>query len=130
MLEVLIIDDDPDLRAMLREMLGALGCAVTEAQDGAAGLSCANAQDFDLVITDILMPRQEGIETIVRLRKAKPQLPIVAMSGGGQVNGMAVLEFADKLGADLTLEKPFSFQAIADVVAACKTGEMRRSVAG
>lgn len=130
MLEVLIIDDDADLREILREMLGALGCAVTEAQDGAAGVSCANAQHFDLVITDILMPRQEGIETIVRLRKTKPQLRIVAMSGGGQVNGMAVLEFAHKLGADSTLEKPFSFQSIADIVAACKSGETIRSAVG
>ncbi len=128
--DVLIIDDDADLRTVLREMLEALGCGVTEAEDGAAGVSCANERDFDLVITDILMPRQEGIETIVALRKAKPHLRIVAMSGGGQMNGMTVLEFARKLGADVILEKPFGLPEIAGVVRALDESEPTQSSVG
>ena len=130
MIDVLVIDDDADLRTVLRDMLETLGCSVTEAEDGAAGVACVNGQDFDLVITDILMPRQEGIETIVALRKIEPHLRIVAMSGGGQVNGLTVLDFAHKLGADSVLEKPFSFQAIADIVKSCNTSKGRRSSVG
>lgn len=116
MLGVLVIDDDPDLRGTLRDMLEELGCRVLEAKDGADGVARFDAPAVDLVFTDILMPRQEGLETIRELRKLKPGLSIVAMSGGGPMQDMRYLDFAGKLGADHVLEKPFDFRTIAQII--------------
>ena len=122
MLGVLVIDDDPDLRGTLRDMLQELGCSVIEAKDGADGVARFDGALVDLVFTDILMPRQEGIETIRALRKLKPGLPIVAMSGGGPMQDMRYLDFAGKLGADEVLQKPFDFRTITQIVGACTAG--------
>ena len=116
MLGVLVIDDDADLRSTLRDMLEELGCHVVTAKDGVEGVTRFEQQTVDLVFTDILMPRQEGIETIRALRKLRPGLPIVAMSGGGPLHDMRYLDFAGKLGADHVLQKPFDFQTIAKVI--------------
>jgi CheY-like chemotaxis protein len=83
---------------------------VHEAVDGKEAIENCRSHPADLLITDILMPGQEGIETIVQFRRNYPEVKIIAMSGGGRNNGQSYLELAKKLGALRTLAKPFSIK--------------------
>mgnify|MGYP003392532092 CR=1 FL=1 len=118
MARILIIDDNADVRLLLRTALEDVGHAVTEADDGEEGVRMFRAEPSDLVITDILMPNKEGLETIKDLRIITKELMIVAISGGGRVNSVDFLEYATKLGANATLRKPFR---IADLHGAINT---------
>lgn len=118
---ILVIDDDPGIRFVLRKALERAGYVVHEAGDGQVGLQRFRELQPDLVITDIIMPEREGVETIVALRREVPSMPIIAMSGGGG-GGADYLAMAEKLGAARTLHKPFSLaealQAVDEVLAA------------
>lgn len=118
MARILVIDDDEDIRCLLRQRLQGSGHSVAEAENGRVGLD--RLADFhpDLVVTDLLMPVMEGIETIQRLKKAAPALRIVAMSGGGRNPGAAYLTLAQKMGASAVLAKPFSGEEFDLTVAA------------
>ena len=107
MARILIIDDEPNMRAMLRRMLHQAGHQVSEAGNGAEGIDSYEPDPPDLVITDILMSKKEGIETIIALHRADPDLPIIAISGGGRSGGTNFLSSAEKLGARHALWKPF-----------------------
>lgn len=109
---ILVIEDDEHLRTMLRRMLEKAGYEVVEAADGAAGVTRFRAEPTDLILTDILMPGQEGLETIMQLRREERRVPIIAMSGGGRVGPQDYLAAADKLGAYKTLVKPFSSEEL------------------
>lgn len=104
---ILVIDDDDALRATVRKVLERSGHEVRDASDGDRGLTIFREEDVDLVITDIIMPEKEGIETIQELREADPDLPILAISGGGRAHPSEPLTDARLLGADETLAKPF-----------------------
>ena len=104
---VLVIDDDSLVRSTIRRLLEREDFTVFEARHGADGLSVIAAQPIDLVITDILMPDKEGIETILEIRQSFPTLPIIATSGGDRTGNNEYLEMASKLGADRVLPKPF-----------------------
>lgn len=104
---VLIIDDDGMVRATLRMVLEDAGYEVQEAENGRRGVELFRRSPPDVVITDIIMPEQEGIETIIELRKQSPSLPIIAISGGVHTGTLDVLAFARRLGADEILAKPF-----------------------
>lgn len=108
MARVLVIDDDAALRAVMRRILERAGHSVTEAEDGSVALSLVDASRPDVVVTDLLMPEKEGIETILELRERFPDLAIVAVSGaeGGEEAGP--LLDARMLGASATLRKPFA----------------------
>lgn len=84
------------------------GYTITIASDGAEGLGRAKEQFYDIVVTDIVMPDKEGIETIIELRRNCPETKIIAMSGGGRVRADDYLMLAKKLGASATIAKPFS----------------------
>ncbi len=92
---------------MLRRMLHQAGHQVSEAGNGAEGIDSYERDPPDLIITDILMPEKDGIETIITLHRADPDLPNNAISGGGRSGGMDFLCSAEKLGARHTLAKPF-----------------------
>lgn len=117
MARILIIDDDDQVRKMLRLTLNAAGFDVVEAQDGKIAMKLFH-QDLtvDLVITDLIMPEKEGIETIIELRRDFPKVPIIAISGGGRIDPNDYLLLAKKLGAQITLEKPFSRKDIINAV--------------
>ena len=102
----LIIDDDEPMRKMLVELLMREGHTVDGAPNGRAALKQMEADLYDLVITDIVMPDMEGLELIAHLRKAHPRLPVIAMSGGARVGPESYLQMADMLGARYTFEKP------------------------
>src|SRR5438105_5427148 len=115
MASVLIIEDDAQLRRLLREGLEQVGYEVREAADGALGVKSYRRRAAHLVLCDLIMPEREGLETIEELRTLAPEVPIVAMSGG-TFNGKAdFLRVAAKLGATATLPKPFSIQELVEM---------------
>ncbi len=106
--KILIIEDDDTVRDLVRLLLERMGHEAVVAANGREGLEKAGSASFDLVITDLIMPEKEGIETIQELRKAQPGLKIIAMSGGGRVGAHDYLPLAKLLGASFTLAKPFN----------------------
>ena len=122
MARILVIEDDEIFRNMLIEALEEAGHEALPASDGREGVRRFRQEPADLVLTDIIMPDQEGLETIVELRRDWPGLKIVVMSGGGAVGAETYLKLARKLGADQTLAKPFSvadlYQTIDDLLLA------------
>lgn len=123
MADILIIDDDDTLRTVMRKILERRGHAVRDAADGAVGLSLLWSARPDVLVTDLYMPEKEGIETIVEVREAYPDLPILAVSGGGTVGADGSLGDAEALGADASLAKPFTVEAFADAVERLLAGE-------
>ncbi len=119
MAQILIIDDEDELRSMLRQMLEHAGHEVSEAVNGAIGIEMCERRMPDLIITDIIMPEKEGIETIITLRRADPTLPIIAISGGGRLDATDFLTMAKKLGAHHTLTKPFRRDKLLEAVGEC-----------
>ena len=105
MARILVIDDDEAFRPMVKQMLEQAGHEVLEAANGKEGVKLYNAEAPDLVITDLIMPEQEGIETILGLVKENPDAPVIAMSGGGRFTGIDVLSSARKFGAKQALAK-------------------------
>jgi CheY-like chemotaxis protein len=108
MARILIVDDDDSGRFMLTEALLDAGFEVLEAQNGKEALEVQALQNADLLITDLLMPEKEGLETIREFRKKYPGLPIIAMSGGGFIEADGYLEMAKRVGASSVLKKPFT----------------------
>ena len=103
--DVLLIDDDPGVRHSLTLLLQMHGLSVLAAADGERGLEAFRAHPPKVVLTDILMPEQDGIGTILQMRRERPHAKIVAMSGGGRVDKADYLTAAEKLGADAAIEK-------------------------
>ena len=116
MASVLIIEDDDQFRAMLRDMLKLAGYEVEEATDGKEGIKLYKENPKDLVVTDIIMPEQEGIETIIELRRSFPDVKIIAISGGGQISAEEHLQMARDLGAIQTLHKPFGREKLLEAI--------------
>ena len=119
MARILIIDDEDELRSMLRQLLEQAGYEVTEAVNGAEGIQLYEQDTHDLIITDIIMPEKEGVETIIALRRADPDLPIIAISGGGRLDATDFLTMTKKLGARRTLSKPFRRDQLLEAVGEC-----------
>ena len=106
MTRILIVDDDHLVRDMLARLMRRARYEVDTAEDGSRALSLHRDNPFDLVITDILMPEKEGLETITEFRKSFPRVKIIAISGGGRLGPVGYLKMADLLGADRTFSKP------------------------
>ena len=106
MARILIIDDESQIRSMLRLMLERVGYEVMEAADGMEGIRQYRDNPADLIITDLIMPNKDGIGMIIDLKKEFPQVKIIAMSGGGVNRPEGYLDGAKKLGATRTLTKP------------------------
>lgn len=104
---VLLIDDDLELLRQMSTAFAAAGYSVSAAPDGRIGLARFESGAPDLVVTDLIMPTREGVETIVALRKAAPGLKIIAISGGYRVGPSDFLTLARHVGADEVLPKPF-----------------------
>jgi len=102
---VLVIDDDPDIVESLAMMLEDHGFRVLTANDGVRGLEVFREQKPAAVLTDILMPEQDGIGAIVEMRRERPEIKIIAISGAGRMGRTDPLAMARKLGADATFEK-------------------------
>jgi CheY-like chemotaxis protein len=104
--KILVIDDDELIRLTIKNVLKRINLTVLEAKNGNEGLSVFKSEQPHMVITDILMPDKEGLETIKEMREFNPNVKILAISGGGNMQNMTFLQLAEKLGANLTLTKP------------------------
>jgi len=116
MARILVIDDEPSVRELLCAMLIEDGYDVAEAADGKAGMDLFRERRADLVITDLIMPEKEGIETILELRRHFPEVKIIAMSGGGIIDAGDYLGMARGVGAHRVFEKPFGVSDMLNAV--------------
>jgi len=116
MAKILVVDDEFQMRRLLRLALERHGHTVDEAADGSEALRRFAERQPDLVITDLVMPEKEGIETIQALRRKCPAIPIIAISGGGRVGPENYLSMAGQMGANRSFAKPFSLEEILTAV--------------
>ena len=105
---ILIIEDDRDLRDMLRSALQRKDYTVLEADNGKEALINFKPGVTDLVVTDLLMPEEDGLKVIMQMREMKPEIKVIAISGGGKAGPGSYLDMAKTLGADSVFPKPFS----------------------
>lgn len=115
-MKILVIDDDEQMRILLRQVMEWAGHEVVEAENGRQGMQMQREHKAELVITDLIMPEQEGLETITTLKKEFPGTKIIAISGGGRIGPEAYLPAAQELGADRVFSKPFDVRQLATVV--------------
>lgn len=113
---ICVIDDDESVRQTVGRILKSAGYAVVDAKDGEVGLRTVERANPAMIITDIVMPNREGIETIREAKRQFPQIPIIAISGGGRLGPDGFLDLALKLGADDCLAKPFRPAELLDKV--------------
>lgn len=110
MAKILVIDDEPQIRNILKEFLQRDGHEVDIAENGKIGLKMAGQMVYDLVITDVVMPEQDGYEVIMDLVRRTPKIRIIVMSGGAaKLNTQDLLTTAKLMGADRALAKPLDF---------------------
>ena len=118
MKKILIVDDELSVREMVAEMLANNTTQVFLAENGIQALQILADENINLVVTDIVMPKENGIDLIMDIKKSYPVIPVVAMSGGGGIEGrFNYLEIAKLVGANQILEKPFSAETLRTIVA-------------
>jgi CheY-like chemotaxis protein len=115
-MRILVVDDNDDVLLSMNALLEDAGYQPVSARGAREAIELQCRQPADMVITDIFMPDQDGLETIVELRERWPRLKIVAMSGGGDVARQDYLEVAQHAGADAMLRKPFAPQELLKTV--------------
>jgi CheY-like chemotaxis protein len=118
---LLLIEDDELFRKSLVQIIQDLDYTVLEACDGREGLSLYRRFKPDIVVTDLIMPEKEGIETIRELRLLSASLPIIAISGGGRGQAVDYLALASHSGATCVLSKPFGLAEFSQALAQCPT---------
>jgi CheY-like chemotaxis protein len=116
MAHVLVVDDDTDVRSVVRRVITKLGHQVWEAGDGAEALELLKKTRFDLIISDVYMADMDGMELLVRVQQLERNVPVVVMSGGGHMLREDVLKMASSCGAVATLDKPFTPEQLRDTV--------------
>ena len=113
---ILIIDDEVPIREMLRQMLEREGYEVIDAPDGKVAMNLHREEPADLIITDLIMPEKEGMETIMEFRREFPEVKIIAMSGGGRIGPEVYLQMAKRIGAMRTFTKPIERKALLEAI--------------
>jgi CheY-like chemotaxis protein len=117
MKRILVIDDDVQMRQMLKQMLERQGYEVVVAADGKEGMMLYRQEATDLIITDIIMPNKEGVETIIELRHDFPDVKIIAMSGGSRaLDAQDCLTYVKCLGASCVFSKPFERMELLEAI--------------
>ena len=117
MQRILIIDDDTVTRALCRHFLEEAGYQVTDTDSGVEALELLKKEQFDLVITDLMMPVKDGLQTILEIQRLPQKHKIIAMSSGGPSKSTRLLKVAQGYGAVQTLMKPLSVDEFLDTVA-------------
>jgi CheY-like chemotaxis protein len=119
MKKILVIEDNPIVRSTVGRILQAGGYEVISANDGLQGVAAFRKEQPDVVVTDIIMPEQEGIETIRQILTDRPNAKIIAISGGGRIGNTDFLQIARKAGATEVLPKPFDPDDLLQLVSNC-----------
>jgi DNA-binding response OmpR family regulator len=117
MAKILVLDDEASIVLMIKKMLEKAGHEVEMALNGKDGMILFEQNKPDLLITDIIMPEKEGLETIFELRQKYPDLKIIAISGGGRISPEGYLPGAKLLGADMVFQKPLDQKEFLQAVA-------------
>lgn len=116
MKNILIIEDDKQLRLMLRLHLEKRGFIVNECDNGNCGINFVKNNTVDLIITDIFMPEKDGMVTISEIKKLRPEIKVIAISGGAPGGNLDFLPVAKSIGADVTINKPFSIDELINAI--------------
>ena len=116
MAKILVVDDDKQIRWILCEVIKQIGHEVVEAENGKVALRHLHDAPIDIVITDIVMPEKEGLETIIEMKRDFPDVKIIAMSGGGQWGSHTYLELAEKFKVARTFEKPMNIPVLLSAI--------------
>ena len=117
MKRILVIDDDVQMRQMLKQMLERQGYEVIDAPDGKEGLKLYRQAPTDLIITDIIMPEKEGVETIIELKRDFPDVKIIAISGGSRgLDAHNCLSYVKGLGVSHIFTKPFEHTELLEAI--------------
>lgn len=119
MARILVIEDEALVRFALCDTISGLGHEIIEATNGSEGMDVLNKEPVDIVITDIIMPVKEGIETTIEIRRAFPSIKIIAISGGGRAKNMQYLNIAQQYGAHYILKKPFKNKELTSILDEC-----------
>lgn len=119
---ILVVEDDPLVLATVSRMLDKAGHTVITAPNGKEGIKKFKAEKIDLILTDIIMPEQEGLATIREIRKLDSDVPVIAMSGGGRKRNMEFLTISKEFGANAQLAKPFSADQLNALISECLAG--------
>ena len=112
MKKILVIDDEAFICKMLKKLLEKNHYTVMDASDGKKGIQIFQERHPDLIITDLIMPGKEGLETIREIKKLNPDIKIIAMSGGGVVDPELYLQLAEKMGANKSFSKPIDNEVL------------------
>ena len=117
MAKILVVDDEAPIRTLVSKIVMKDGHEVSEAENGVDACKCFQGNDIDLIITDLVMPEQNGIEMIIEMKKTQPALKVIAISGGSGFSGQIdLLSVAKLLGAKHIIKKPFTVDQIRDAV--------------
>ncbi len=111
---ILVVDDDMDFREYVSDLLKSRGHTVFKAVNGKEGVEILKNEKVDILLTDMIMPEREGVETIMEVKLIHPHIKIIAMSGA--MRHETYLQIADGLGAGATLSKPFKKQEMFDAI--------------
>jgi DNA-binding NtrC family response regulator len=115
-MKILIIDDDSRIRNMFRLWLEREGYAVFDAENGLEGMRILRSSEIDLIVCDLIMPVQEGIETITQVKFEFPNIGIIAISGGGKIGPDSYLSVAEHLGAWRVFTKPIDMRHMIETI--------------
>ncbi len=122
---ILIVDDDPGIRALYQKVLAVAGYSVRQAEDGNAAISVMEACPIDLVLVDMLMPGKDGIGAIMEFKDRWPDCIILAMSGGGWIDGDDCLKLARLAGAHAVIRKPLPLGDLVDKIAQALSTDLK-----
>lgn len=115
-MKILIIDDDERIRDLFRMWLEREGFEVFAAENGMEGMKVQLATPMDLIVCDLIMPVQEGIETITQIKNQFPEVGIIAISGGGKIGPDSYLSVAEHLGAWRVFTKPVDMRLMIETI--------------
>lgn len=115
-MKILIIDDDSRIRNLFRMWLEREDFEVFEAENGMEGVKIQRASPMDLIVCDLIMPVQEGIETITQIKNEFPDVGIIAISGGGKIGPDSYLSVAEHLGAWRVFTKPVDMRLMIETI--------------
>lgn len=117
MAKILVVDDEEPIRTLVGKIVAKDGHEVMEAEDGVRACETYQDAEIDLIITDLVMPRKNGIEMIMQLKKSRPDIKVIAISGGAGFSGQIdLLSVAQLLGARHIIKKPFTVDEIRTAV--------------
>lgn len=117
MSRILVIDDDDQMRSMLKQTLERAGHEVIDASNGEEGIRLLHESSAEMVITDLIMPEKDGMETIIELKREYPDIKIIAISGGSRaMDPRDYLHYATQAGVMKTFTKPFDSQEILEAI--------------